>query len=93
MKHLTFTIQPTLSPSLAVRNNREDLIRQIVELTDATDRNKLARRIAITANTLKWSDTDLHALLKKRGEVDNYSKFVNWTLKTYAKKSSVYQVQ
>jgi hypothetical protein len=66
---------------LQVRNNREDLIRQIVDFTDATDKKKLARRIAVTANTLKWSDMDLHALLNKRREVNNFSKFVNWTLK------------
>ena len=66
---------------LQVRNNREDLIRQIVDFTDATDKKKLARRIAVTANTLKWTDMDLHALLNKRREVNNFSKFVNWTLK------------
>ena len=66
---------------LQVRNNREDLIRQIVDFTDATDKKKLARRIAVTANTLKWTDMDLHALLNKRREVNNFSKLVNWTLK------------
>lgn len=85
MKHITFNIQPTLSPELQVRSNREDLIRQIVEHTDAPDKKKLARRIAIVANTFKWSDMDLHALLKKRGEVNNFSKFVNWSLKTHDK--------
>jgi hypothetical protein len=85
MKHISFTTeytQPTLSQELCVRSNREDLIRQIVENTDATEPKKLARRIAIVANTFHWSDMDLHALLKKKGEVNNFSKFVNWTLKT-----------
>lgn len=80
MKKITFT-QPLFIEQLEVRNNREDLIRQIVELTDAVDKKALARRIAITANTLHWSDMDLHALLKKKGQVNNFSKFVNWSLK------------
>lgn len=81
MKKITFTQPLFVEKELEVRNNREDLIRQIVESTDAQDKKKLARRIAITANTLHWSDTDLHALLNKKREVNNFSKFVNWTLK------------
>lgn len=82
MKHITFNTPLFVVEDIQVRNNREDLIRQIVENTDATDKKKLARRIAVTANTLHWSDMDIHALLKKKGEVNNYSKFVNWCLKT-----------
>ena len=77
----TYTIQPSLSPELSVRNNREDLIRQIVEKTDTKNKKYLARRIAITANTFKWSDMDLHFLLQRYGNVKNYSAFVNWSLK------------
>ena len=77
----SFLIQPTLLPELQVRNNREDLIRQIVEKTDAKNKKFLAKRIALTANLFKWSDQDLHYLLKRHGEVKNYSAFVNWSLK------------
>lgn len=80
MKRITFT-QPLFVEDIKVRNNREDLILQIVEKTDCKNRKDLARRIAITANTLGWTDTDLHSLLKKHGEVKNFSAFVNWNLK------------
>lgn len=66
---------------IKVRNNREDLILQIVDKTDSKNRKQLAKRIALTANTLGWTDTDLHSLLKKYGEVKNFSAFVNWNLK------------
>jgi hypothetical protein len=80
MKQITFLKTYTVEQEVRVRNNRDDLIRQIVERTDAIDKKKLAKRIAITANTFHWSEMDLHALLKK--EVKNYSAFVNWSLKT-----------
>lgn len=83
MKQINFnTYQPSLSPELEVRNNREDLIRQIVEKTDAKNPKLLAKRIAIVANTFKWTEQDLHYLLKRHGEVKNYSAFINWSLKT-----------
>lgn len=81
MKPIKFSLPSFEVEEIQVRSNREDLIRQIVELTDSTDKKKLARRLAVTANILKWSDTDLHALLKKKGEVSNYSAFINWNLK------------
>lgn len=82
MKHITFTTLPLMVvEDIKVRNNREDLILQIVDKTDSKNRKLLAKRIALTANTLGWSDTDLHALLKKHGEVKNFSAFVNWNLK------------
>lgn len=80
MKPITFN-QQFSKPELEVRSNREDLIRQIVDSTDAKNKKVLARRLAIVANTLGWSDMDLHALLKKRGEVKNFSAFVNWNMK------------
>lgn len=81
MKQLSFNIQP-ITLELEVRNNREDLIRQIVEKTDAKNPKLLAKRIAIVANTFKWTEQDLHYLLKRHGEVKNYSAFINWSLKT-----------
>lgn len=79
----TYTIQPSLSPELSVRNSREDLIRQIVEKTDTKNQKLLAKRIALTANLFKWSDDDLHYLLKRHGQVKNYSAFINWSLKSH----------
>jgi hypothetical protein len=81
MKRITFTQPLFEEPELKVRNNRDDLIRQIVNRTDTKDKKKLARRIAVTANMFKWSNMDLHALLNKYSEVNNYSAFVNYCLK------------
>jgi hypothetical protein len=81
MKHISFNQPLFKEEELNVRSNREDLIRQIVEQTDTKNKKVLARRIAVTSNILKWTDTDLHALLKKKGEVSNYSAFINWNLK------------
>lgn len=63
---------------LVVRNNREQLIADIVERTEVEDKHWLARRLAIAMNTLKWTDTDLHALLKKADDptVRNYTALV-----------------
>lgn len=67
------------------RNQQEDLIEQIVAqctLKPGEDR-KLARVLAIAANTGGWSTTDLHALLKKRLDptIRNYTAFVWWSAK------------
>lgn len=67
------------------RTQQEDLIEQIVAqctLKPGEDR-KLARVLAIAANTGKWTTTDLHALLKKRMDptIRNYTAFVWWSAK------------
>ena len=68
-----------------VRNQREDLIEQIVAQCEGTEKQKrtLARIIAIAANTAKWGTEELHALLKKRQDptIRNYTAFVRWTCK------------
>lgn len=71
--------------TLQVRNNTEALIEDIVNATGVqSDREKksLARLIALAYHTLKWSDTDLHALLKKRTDpsIRNYTGFVKWSV-------------
>lgn len=81
MKQITFNTPLFVVEELSVRSNREDLIRQIVERTDSKNKKLLARRLAIVGNTLGWSDMDYHGLLKKHGEVKNFSAFVNWNLK------------
>jgi hypothetical protein len=82
VKHITFN-RPVVEPTLQVRSNREQLIADIVDATTETDKKKLARRIALSANTLKWSDSDLHALLKKKQDptIRSYTKFVWWSIK------------
>lgn len=67
------------------RNQQEDLIEQIVAqctLKPGEDR-KLARVLAIAANTGKWTTMDLHALLKKRMDptIRNYTAFVWYSSK------------
>jgi hypothetical protein len=69
-----------------IRNAKEDLISQIVERTDAkteTKKAELAKLLALAANTLGWSQTDLHALLKKADDptIRNYSALVRWSCK------------
>lgn len=63
-------------------SNRQDLITQIAEATTERDKKHLAKRIAITANTLSWNETDLHALLKKKQDpnIRNYTGFVKWSI-------------
>ncbi len=60
------------------RTSKEALINEMTE-----DR-QLRKLIAIAANTMKWSDTDLHALLKKKNDpaIRNYQAFLRWSIKT-----------
>jgi len=71
------------------RSNREMLIEQIVEQTtgSAADKKKLAKVLAINSKILKWSETDLHALLgkKKDPSIRNYTAFVWYSLKLKSK--------
>ena len=84
MKRITFT-QPKVA-TLQVRNSREQLIADIVDATEEKDKKKLAARLALAANTLKWSDMDLHALLKKKTDpkIRNYTGYVWWSIKIKA---------
>lgn len=82
MKPIQFTaIQ---RPTLQVRNNRDQLIADIVEATTETNKTSLAKLIAIRARELKWTDQDLHALLAKKNDpkIRNYTAFLKWSLKT-----------
>ena len=71
-------------PEIEVRNNRESLIAQIVEATSEKNKPKLAKVLAIKSAQMKWSDTDLHALLGKKNDpsIRNYTAFVWWSLET-----------
>lgn len=89
MKNITFNhlnLQPApVASQPTPRNQKEDLIEQIVAnciLKPGQDR-KLARALAVTANTAKWTAMDLHALLKKKSDptIRNYTAFVWWSCK------------
>ncbi len=71
-------------PELQVRSSREQLIAEIVEATSEPNKKALAKLIALRANEMKWTETELHALLKKRHDpnIRNFTAFVKWSLKT-----------
>jgi arginine utilization protein RocB len=86
VKQITIrTFNPPEKPedSLQVRNNTEQLIADIVNATSEKNKKKLAKAIALAYNTLGWSQTDLHALLKKRQDptIRNYTAFCWWSVK------------
>jgi hypothetical protein len=83
MKHITFNKQFT-APTLQIRNSTEQLIADIVDATTEKDKKKLAKLIAIKAKEMRWSDSDLHALLQKKSDptIRNYTAFVWWSTKT-----------
>ena len=83
MKKIEFTRPMTMEPELHVRSAREALIADIVNATQEKDKRKLAKRLAMAANTLHWQEIDLHALLQKRNDpnVRNYTAFVWWSCK------------
>jgi hypothetical protein len=68
---------------LQVRSNREQLIADIVNATSEKNKKALAKLISLRANQMKWSDMDLHALLKKRQDptIRNFTAFVKWSIK------------
>lgn len=68
---------------LLVRNQKEDLIKQIVDATTEKDKKKLAKMLALAYNAKKWSLTDLHILYQKRNDpgVHNYTGLVWWSVK------------
>lgn len=67
-------------PEIAVRSNKEQLILQIVERTNETNKKQLAKRLAIAGNTLGWTQDDYHALLKKADDpkIRSYTAFVKY---------------
>lgn len=69
--------RPQLKQSVA-RNAREALIEDIANATNERNKPKLMRALAVAANTLKWTESDLHALYQKRLDpsIRNYSAFV-----------------
>lgn len=66
---------PNASPA---RTSAEGLVQLIVDATNERNKPKLARALAITAKTLKWTDQDLHLLYQKRldPKVRNFSALV-----------------
>ncbi len=86
MKHLHTLIQKQITqpPKLQIRNNREQLIADIVNATTEKNKQKLARALAVAANALKWQDSALHTLLQKRNDatIRNYTAFVWGSVKT-----------
>lgn len=95
MKNISFNhinLQPASDAfPVTPRNQREDLIEQIVAqctLRPGEDR-KLAKLIAVTANLGHWTAMDLHALLRKKEDpsIRNYTAFVWWSAKVRGTKS------
>jgi hypothetical protein len=83
MKKITFT--PIVrEEALQVRSNREQLIADIVNATTEKNKKSLAKLISIRANEMKWTEMDLHGLLKKRTDptIRNFTAFVKWSIKT-----------
>lgn len=76
MKQATENYRPPTRST--ARRNAESIIEMIAAETNERDKSKLCRALAITANTLKWTDQDLHALYQKRLDpsIRNYSAFV-----------------
>jgi hypothetical protein len=75
--------RPTAPKKSGPRNAREALIEDIVAATNERNKTKLARALAIAANTLGWSDQQLHILYQKRldPKVRNYTALVWWHAK------------
>jgi len=90
MKSVSFTHLNLTKHTSGPRNQREDLIEQIVaqcQHRTPADARKLARLLAITANSAGWSTMDLHALLKKKQDptINNFTAFVWWSAKQHKK--------
>jgi hypothetical protein len=75
-------------PKLQVRNQREDLVAQIMEQTTLKGKRmrEVAARLMMEANIQKWTNQDLHGLLSKKKDpgIYNYTGFIVWT--AYPKK-------
>lgn len=82
MKRIVFTKKETTT--LQVRNQKEQLIAEIVEATSEPNKKALAKLLALRANEMRWTETDLHALLKKKTDpnIRNFTAYVKWSIKT-----------
>lgn len=89
MDHINTSTEGYRLKKSSARNAREALIEDIAAATDEKDKAKLCRTLAITANTLKWTEQDLHALYQKRLDpsIRNYSAFVRSRTKIFAPKN------
>lgn len=86
IKRPSFDLERFQRAATRARNAQEALIEEIVshcQCRNEKEARVTARRIAIAAKTLKWDETDLHALLQKHRDpnIRNYGAFVNWTIK------------
>lgn len=83
MERITIRTFQKVEEELQIRNNTEALIADIVNATSEKNKKKLAKAIALAYKTLGWTDSDLHALLKKRQDpsLRNYTAFVWWSSK------------
>ena len=68
------------------RNQQEDLIEQIVAqctFRKPGEDRKLARLLAVTANTAGWTNDTLHYILKRKYDenIRNYTAWVWWSAK------------
>lgn len=95
MKKISFNKEIKREEDLQIRSMKDDLIAQIVAKTEenhGTKKFKLAKRIAIAYAIMKWTPTDLHALLGKANDpsIRNYTAFVKWscTIRAYEEDNS-----
>jgi hypothetical protein len=83
MKQISFQPIQRVQTVTTPRNQKEDLIEQIVQQCNLTDQEKktLAKRLALAMNTFHWTEQDLHALLKKKQDatIRNYTGFIKWS--------------
>lgn len=85
MKKIDFShLQQKQENQPRANTNKELLINDIADQCyPPEERPAIRRRLAIAANTAKWTEMDLHALLKKRQDpsVRNYTALVKWSTK------------
>lgn len=82
MKTLAEVIERKEVVKSTARNDKEDLVNQIVALTTEKDTKHFAKILMIGANKRKYSLTKLHTLLRKKHDpsIENYTAFVKWYL-------------
>lgn len=89
MQPINSILTAPAAPQSRARTAREDMIEQIVAATDAkgAKARELARLLAVGGNTLRWTATEYHALLRKKDDpgIRNYSAFVWWQAKVMGK--------
>jgi hypothetical protein len=86
MERIQKIYQPPVQEVIA-RTEKEDLINQIAAATNENT-PALRKRLALATNTLGWTETDLHALLKKKEDptIRNYTAFVKFMARVNFKK-------